>query len=141
MRTILIRFSGYSEEALAAEAGIAPGMLLERTSDDEFQMHATAAGSISSLLIARENELEGEGVSDSYEDAEQVLAVVPKTGDKIGILVAAGETVVIGDKLESAGDGTWQAATTHANDGQHKVIAREAVAAPASNTLIVAEVL
>lgn len=104
--TIQIRSKGneYREEALCITAVITPGMLVERTSADKFKPHATAGG-LAKPLFAIEDDLQGNSITDDYAVGDLVQAVLCQRGDIVNALLADGETVVIGDALESAGTG------------------------------------
>lgn len=108
--TILIKGRGIRKEALAA-AIITPGYLIERIAAGTFQKHA-GAGLNTSPLFAEENELFGKGIDDDYPAGDQVLAQFCVPGCEINAVLAANAAaIVIGDFLESAGDGTLRIAT------------------------------
>lgn len=93
-------------ERKAAEA-LYPGYLIELNSNDKVQAHANAGQSVLSMF-AIENALEGEEISTEINSDDWVRCWTPIRGDEVNAVLADGEDVSIGDKLESAGDGTLQ---------------------------------
>jgi len=114
-KTILLKGSGIRKEALAAAAtAITPGYLVERDSTGKFIEHATAAAN-AAPLFAVENDLIGGSITDDYAVGDQVQAEYMQPGSEVYALVAASAAaIVIGDDLESAGDGTVRIATADA---------------------------
>lgn len=109
--TILLRGTPESDEALAkASEAIKPGMLLQRHTDGTFKKHATA-GVQTAPLIAREADIYGRGIDDAYADGETVLSWHGKKGERFYMFLKTGNNVAIDAVLQSAGDGTLQAAT------------------------------
>jgi hypothetical protein len=89
-----------------AVAELYPGHLLERTSADKVQKHSTAGGTCSLPMFAIEDENQGNGIDDAYAADARVVCWIPQRGDQVQAVLADGESVVIGDYLESNGDGT-----------------------------------
>ena len=106
-----IKLKKYSDiiEEYEAAAAITPGMLIELNSDGKVQVHSSV-GEFAEKIFALENELEGKGISDDYAAADRVQCWVAGRGDQVYALLSDGETVVIGDILESNGDGYLQKA-------------------------------
>jgi hypothetical protein len=98
------KYSDVIEEKVAA-AAIVPGMLIELTSADKVQKHATAEGD-AVPMFALEDELQGGEIVDEYDADDPVQCWFPYRGDKVYAMLADGESVSIGDKLASNGDGT-----------------------------------
>lgn len=132
--SIILKGNGVRQEAIGSSV-IKPGNLIELNSSGNFVVHGTAGG-IASRRFAVENDLCGKGVSDSYGNGEVVQANVFQAGDEIQAFLKAGESVVLGQLLESAGDGTLRAVTT----GVALAIAREAKTA-STDTLIKIEII
>jgi len=101
-----VKVKKYSDiiEEYEAVAAITPGHLLELTSAGKVQKHSVAGGNVFPMF-ALENELEGGGLTDDYATADVVQVWIPGRGDQVYALLADGESVVIGDFLESAGTG------------------------------------
>jgi len=107
LRTILLKgqAQGKRREAVA-NAAITPGHLCEYMSTGNVRKHATAGGEAYPLFAA-ENEVFGGEIGTDYVAEERALLWHATQGDEINALVAAAAVaVVIGDRLESAGDGT-----------------------------------
>jgi len=106
-KTIFVQGSGVPKEAVASGA-ITPGHLLERTSaaTDTVKVHATSGGDVVPKLFAVEDDLQGKEISQAYATGNTVLMRVGTPGDEVLALLANGEDVTKGDKLESNGDGT-----------------------------------
>ena len=94
-----------------AASGITPGHLVELIAAGTVQSHGTASG-FNGANFALEDELQGKTIDDAYvaTDIVQVLTATP--GDEVLALLADGETVAIGDSLESKGDGTLREFTS-----------------------------
>lgn len=107
-----IKIKCYGEditENRVANAAIDPGMLLEYTgSTQQVKAHATAGGNVTPILVALENDLEGEGPSDAYAASDQVRVWVPRRGDEGYLYLEDGENISIFDRLESKGNGRVQ---------------------------------
>jgi len=99
-----IKIKKYSDviEEYVASGIITPGMLLKYDSDGKvLATNATEAMS----LFAMEDELQGKGIDDNYAVGDPVQVWVPYRGDQVyGWL--SGASVVAGDFLQSAGDGS-----------------------------------
>lgn len=99
------------DEALASVA-CKPGHWLVRNTDGTIKPHATAAATTGSLLVCVERTEIGEGITGTYAIGDTVKFIRPRPGDKLTMWLADGENVAIDARLESAGDGTLQAATS-----------------------------
>lgn len=95
-----------------AVAAITPGMLIELTSADKYQAHSSAGGNASPTTVALEDELQGNGIDDNYAADNPVQAWIPQRGEQAYMILADGESVVIGDELESNGDGNLRKLTS-----------------------------
>lgn len=104
-----IKIKKYSDviEEYEANAAITPGHLIEVMSTGKVRKHATASGNCLPMF-ALEDELQGKGIDEDYAAADQVQCWIPGRGDMVYALLKDGQSVVIGDFLESAGDGTVQ---------------------------------
>jgi len=113
-----IKLKKYSDiiEEYEAAGTITPGMLIALNSDGKVVAHANA-GKFAEKIFALENELEGESISDTYASGDQVQCWVAGRGDQAYALLADGESVSIGDALESHGDGYLQASVAETASG------------------------
>ena len=119
---------GRAQIEKAAVAELYPGHLVERTSADKVQKHS-GSGSTALVMFAIEDENQGKGIDDAYAAAARVVCWMPQRGDQVQAVLSDGENVVIGDYLESNGDGTlkkFTAATTN-KDGAVVAQADEAL--------------
>ena len=116
-------------EEYVAVAAITPGHFVELTSAGKVQVHATAGGNIVPM-VALENELEGQTISDAYAADDPVQVWIPQRGEQVYALLKDGENVAIGAFLESAGDGTLQAHTPDVNvsDESDNILGNQIVA-------------
>ena len=123
--TIKIKCDCFVEEYIA-NAAITPGMLVELISTGKIRKHATAGGSAEGLF-AVEDEFQGKGIDDAYVANTPVQCWVVEPGDQVNALLDDGENVVIGDFLESAGNGFLQkyssAASNNADAIDRRIIA------------------
>lgn len=93
----------------AGASGIKPGMLVKVNSSDNVVVHANEAGD-GECLIVREDSYQGNIVDTAYTSGDPVFCGIPAPGCEFQGLLKAGQNVVIGDQLVSAGDGTWKEA-------------------------------
>jgi len=93
-------------EEYYANAAFKPGHVLYLLSTGRIAKHATAGGALPVIIIAMENQLCGKTIDDEYAAGEQAQVWLPGAGDEFYGLLLNGESVHIGDKLESGGDGT-----------------------------------
>jgi len=123
-----IKIKKYSDhiEEFAAAAAITPGMLIELTSSETVQAHSVSGGNVTPVMIALEDELQGNGISDAYVAGDRVQCWIPYPGDMFYGLLEDGQKVVIGDKLESNGAGYLQ---------KHAPESWESADAQAANTI------
>lgn len=136
-RTIVLKGTPRYEEARASGI-VKPGYLIKEVSGGTVTFHSTAAGK-AARKFATEDALQGKTVADAYAVGDLVPHVDAKMGDEIAVVLAAGETVVEGQGLESAGNGKLRAVTS----GEIIAYAREALDLSdtgAEDTLCAAEV-
>lgn len=88
-----------------------PGRMIEVTTADKVQPHS-GASSAAVPMFTLEDELQGNGIDDQYAADDPVMVWIPQRGDEVYAVLADGENVSIGDKLESDGAGGLQAGTT-----------------------------
>lgn len=105
MNTIIGKsYVNVRDEKLAAGT-ITPGMLVKRTSADAVVVHSTAGGAVNPLF-AIEDEQQGNDIADNYSSGELVKLWKPTPGDQVYAFgPTSGNTIAIGDFLESAGNG------------------------------------
>lgn len=116
-KTVLLKGRGIRKEG-TANAAITPGHLVERMSTGNIRVHATA-GAKASPIFAVENEILGKEITVAYAATDRCYFEFLTSGCEVYALVAAAApAIVVGDLLESAGDGTLRkvAATTDLTD-------------------------
>jgi hypothetical protein len=107
--TVLIKdFTGIREEFVTA-AALSPCHLLEITSAGKVQKHSTASGNVTPIIVALEDNMQGNDVADAYGSGAVAQTAILRSGDRVQMILKDGQNVAIGAKLESAGDGTLQA--------------------------------
>lgn len=93
---------------LAASETITPGHLVERFNNAgviRWRKHASSAGS-AGATFAVEHAMANKGPDDTYAANDLVEVAACEPGAAIWALIASGQNIVAGNKLESAGDGT-----------------------------------
>ena len=97
---------GWRHDENVAHAAISPGNILELNSDNEVLKHATENGALTSgRLIAVEDALQGNGVTDDYAADDIVSVAVADPGSEWNMLVVFGTSLTIGEELVSDGAG------------------------------------
>ena len=105
-----VHLSGHIEYVndVVASAAITPGHLIELHNDSgvaKFQKVGTAAKE-RSRKIALNRSMLNKGVDDAYAAGDLVEAGVLSPGAVAWMLIASGETIVAGDQMQAAADGT-----------------------------------
>lgn len=103
---IVKNYSNIFIEKTAAEE-VYPGMLVSINSSDQVIKHATASGNVYPMVVY-EDALQGKSVAQSYAIGDKVKIWIPQRGDVAQFLLEDGQTVVIGDFVESNGLGMVQ---------------------------------
>jgi len=96
---------------VAASEAITPGMLVERFNSAgvaKFRKHATAAQDCVKAVALDQNML-NKGVDDAYAAGDLMEVGILPPGSTAWMLVASGQNIVHGQRLESAGNGTLRA--------------------------------
>lgn len=131
MATNTIKVKNYSNviEEYPANAAITPGMLIELISTGKVRAHATAGGT-AMAMFALEDELQGKTIDEAYASDNRVQCWIPNSGDQVNALLDDGENVVVGDFLESAGNGFLQkyVADVTASDESDNLIDHQVIA-------------
>lgn len=145
MNTIKGKAYGHNHDEKIASGTITPGMLVSRTSADEVIAHATAGGPVN-VLIAIEDENQGNDIDDDYADGDLVKLWRPLPGDQAYLLVddETGSDIAIGDFVESDGEGRVRKATDASAGGTTFIVgvALEAVGVgPDGGTRILVEIM
>lgn len=127
----------YQYDEAQAGGTVTPGMLVKLNTSGYVIAHDEEGGR-GEVMFAVEDALQGASVTDNYASGEQAGYIIPGKGSEVCALIAASETLSIGDEVVSAGDGTLKARGSSGSgvtEWQTIGYMMEAVAAPASNTL------
>jgi hypothetical protein len=96
---------------LPASETIRPGMLVERFDSGggvaKYRKHATAAVA-TPLALALDQSMLNKGVDDDYAAGDLVEVGILDAGGTGWALIASGQNIAAGAKLESAGNGTFR---------------------------------
>lgn len=111
-RVIALRGDPIVDEQLSASAAITPGDLIE-VDTGQLRRHA-GAGLNAQKIFALERDESGQGIDVDYAASDQVKAGWFHSGQRVNAFVEDSATLVIGDALESAGDGSLQLLVTDA---------------------------
>lgn len=137
--TIKIKSLLNIQDEKVAAAGITPGHLIELTSAGKVQKHSTGGGQ-AFPMFALEDSYQGRGISDAYDATtyKQVICWIPTRGDQVYAHISStSEDIVIGDFLESAGDGTLRkydiASSAGVVEGDAVIVGRAVEAISAGN--------
>jgi hypothetical protein len=100
---------------LAAGVAICPGMVIERYVPSgtivRVRPHATASVA-TAPNFAVEQSMVNKGVNDGYAIGDLVQSKIGRSGMTFWAIIASGQNIAAGQKLESAGDGTLKAYAT-----------------------------
>ena len=98
----------FIRKELPAGGTIRPGDLVERTSTGTYIKQAVGTDP-AMAAFAVEDELQGNGIADSYATNDRVQVNYPVKGGEVMAWLEASQNVAIGDFLEAAGAGNLQA--------------------------------
>lgn len=133
------------EEYKANSALIYPGFLLKVDSNNEVIPHDTEGG-VAEALFAMEDALQGNTVSTIYADDAIVTCILPGKGSEVVAVIEAGQSIGVGDKLMSRGNGKLVEyrdldSGSPANDEYIIAIAMEAVPVNVADVLAAVRIL
>lgn len=115
-RSIIVRGCPHISEEGVAASEVRPGFLVKQPASGV--AHQTATSIVPKALAIERDEL-GRGIDNTYQAAtsayyvsgDQVKVATFASGDRAVGYVASGENIQQDELLESAGDGTFKAAT------------------------------
>lgn len=114
--TIVLKGRGIQKEAPAG-AAVTPGEMIEIGTNGKAVVHSTAKG-VTSPSFAKEYELIGREITVAYAlDENLIYETLPPGAEVYALVAAAAVAIVIGDYLESAGDGTLRKQTPFSQSG------------------------
>lgn len=124
----MIQLKGdFIRKELPAAAAILPGQLVERDVNNKFAIHS-GAGEPHGSAFAVEDELQGKTDTQAYATDDRVQVNYQRKGNEVKAILETdlgGTPVVIGDFLESAGNGNLRLLA--ATDRQGVGVALEAI--------------
>lgn len=104
-RTIALKdFTDIRDEAVANEAGIKPGHVIQLLSTGKVQLNDAANGR-APAMIAVEDSMQGKETSEAYASGALVQYGVFRSGDVVALRLKDGETAVVGSVLFPATGG------------------------------------
>lgn len=105
-------------EGICVDATTLPGMALERVAGG-LQKNATSATEWSHvLLIADKNQQQTKSVDDAWTQNENMVAIQPRSGEFVNVLVADGNNITVVDTpITVNGAGKFKIAVTPATVG------------------------
>ena len=107
MKTVILkRYNNVQFEAIAHEA-ITPGSLVEVMSTGKVKKHATAQGNAIPYFVI-EDAIMGKTIDDNVAQGDLARVMVAGRGDEVYAILNTSQTIVVGDLLASAGDGTLE---------------------------------
>lgn len=101
-----------NEDNAAADGTIKPGHLIVLDGNGEWIRHNVTSAAAVAPVFALEREEMGQGIDVLYNEGDYVKAGHFANGDRVNALIASGQNIAKGGRLESAGNGTLRAATT-----------------------------
>lgn len=120
-KNVLIMGDPMTKEG-AAGGAVTPGHLVKENSSNAIVVHSTPGGS-AVPLFAKENSDIGDGIDTAYASADRLLYYHCRPGDEVNAILSTSQTIVAGDFLESAGDGTLRKHTPDTVDTTASVTA------------------
>ena len=122
--TVLLKGDNRHFQEDVAAGAITPGHLIEFDSVGEVQVNSVASDEDPALMFAMEDSLQGKEITQAYAENEIVKHITVSSGEEV-YAIASG-AVAIGDKVESAGDGTLS--TKSSGSGRAVAVAKTAAA-------------
>jgi len=135
-RTVMLACKGdplIVDDLVASEA-ITPGMLIEThldSSDQKWRKNASAT-IVTEMAVALNRSMLNKGIDDAYAAADLVEAWKLRTGDVFYGILPSGQDIVLGDYLQSNGDGKLKEAAD--GDATDNVALFKALSSPGSVT-------
>jgi hypothetical protein len=112
---------------IASGETLYPGQLVELDSTGEWQEHSTA-GTGADLAIIDANVIEQKSVTEALTAGDTASAFIPQVGYTYNLVLAASQTITVGEALTSNGSGEAKSATiTGATPDVVLFVAEEAV--------------
>lgn len=127
-----------AEKPIASGETLYPGYLVEDNGSGEWQAHSTA-GTGADMAVIDLNGAKQTGASNVWTAGDDAQAFYPAEGQSFALVLAASQTITVGEALTSNGDGTVKSATiTGATPDAVLFVASEAVTTSGSTARILA---
>lgn len=110
-------------EGIATEASIAPGSVLHYAAASAGLELADDAATVfgKPLLVANKDEFNSSSVDDAWTLNETMIAIKPRSGELLNVLVITAQALVVGTALTRVA-GTPGALTIAATDGTEEIL-------------------
>lgn len=92
------------DEMVAGAASIKPGYLVMQNAAGAAVVHDTEGG-LAEAMFAMEDALQGNTVDTAYTNGNIMTLILPVKGSVVNVIIEAGQSISIGDKLMSRGNG------------------------------------
>ena len=109
-----------NSEGVATQSTILPGsVVIEAAASAGFELSDVAATQAGNpFLVADKDQMRTKSVDDAWTISENMVAIQPRSGEYLNVLVVTGQTLVAGSPLSrSATDGALKLAVTPATVG------------------------
>lgn len=100
-----------------AVAATAPGTVLKRTAAGLAANDVAATTFGEQLIVADKDQQRSKSVDTAWTINENMVAIAPRSGEFVNVLVATGQTLIKGDALARNGAGLLKLAVTPATVG------------------------
>lgn len=100
-----------------AVAATAPGTVLKRLATGLAANNIAATTFGEQLIVADKDQQRSKSIDTSWTIAENMVAIAPRSGEFINVLVATAQTLIKGDPLSRNGAGLLKKAVTPATVG------------------------
>ena len=134
-RVVALNGTPTIDEQLSASAAITPGNLVE-VDTGQWRRHANAGLNAAASFALERDEL-GNDFDVDYAASDLVKVGRFRPGDKVNALIASGQNLVIGEFVESAGDGTLRTLTTDSATDDTQRVSVVGQSAEASGAVVV----
>ena len=125
----------------SAAAAITPGQFMTRDTNGDFIPHDTA-GVDGPVLVALEDEMQGNTIEDDYASGDRVDTWVPRPGAQVLAKVLSGFSPAVGDLLQISASGNLEAqGGTAPNNAVAQVIDANHQVDDNSNHRIIVEII
>ena len=104
-----------NDEGVATQSGILPGMVvIQAAASAGFEKSDVAGTQVGNpVYVADKDQMRAKSVDDAWTISENMVAILPRSGDYFNVLVVTAQALVVGSPLaRSATDGVLKLAVT-----------------------------